>query len=91
MIELHWGDPKHPRVAIVGKGVCFDSGGLDIKPAAGMLLMKKDMGGAAVMLTFVEWDVIETAGQRVFDRPPVLAEHKAVIVLDHGNDASHEW
>jgi leucyl aminopeptidase len=47
MIELHWGDPKHPRVALVGKGVCFDSGGLDIKPSAGMLLMKKDMGGAA--------------------------------------------
>jgi leucyl aminopeptidase len=47
MIELEWGDPKHPRVAIVGKGVCFDSGGLDIKPGSGMLLMKKDMGGAA--------------------------------------------
>ncbi len=47
MIELEWGDPKHPRVAIVGKGVTFDSGGLDIKPSKGMLLMKKDMGGAA--------------------------------------------
>jgi leucyl aminopeptidase len=47
MIELTWGDPKHPMVALVGKGVCFDSGGLDIKPSSGMLLMKKDMGGAA--------------------------------------------
>lgn len=47
LIEIEWGDPKHPRVALVGKGVCFDSGGLDIKPASGMLLMKKDMGGAA--------------------------------------------
>jgi len=47
LIELEWGDPKHPRVAIVGKGVCFDSGGLDIKPASGMRLMKKDMGGSA--------------------------------------------
>ena len=47
LIELEWGDPKNPRVAIVGKGVCFDSGGLDIKPANGMRLMKKDMGGAA--------------------------------------------
>jgi leucyl aminopeptidase len=47
LIELSWGDPRHPRIAIVGKGVCFDSGGLDIKPAAGMALMKKDMGGAA--------------------------------------------
>ncbi len=47
MIELEWGNPKHPRVAIVGKGVTFDSGGLDIKTGSGMLLMKKDMGGAA--------------------------------------------
>lgn len=47
LIELEWGDPAHPRIAIVGKGVCFDSGGLDIKPSAGMRLMKKDMGGAA--------------------------------------------
>jgi leucyl aminopeptidase len=47
LIELEWGDPKHPRVAVVGKGVCFDTGGLDLKPSAGMALMKKDMGGAA--------------------------------------------
>ena len=47
LIELHWGDPAHPRIAIVGKGVCFDTGGLEIKPSAGMRLMKKDMGGAA--------------------------------------------
>ncbi len=47
MIELEWGNLKHPRLAIIGKGVCFDSGGLDIKPSSSMLLMKKDMGGAA--------------------------------------------
>ena len=47
MIELEWVDPAHPRVAIIGKGICFDSGGLDIKPSSAMLLMKKDMGGAA--------------------------------------------
>jgi leucyl aminopeptidase len=47
LIELEWGRPDDPRVAIVGKGVCFDSGGLDLKTAAGMRLMKKDMGGAA--------------------------------------------
>jgi leucyl aminopeptidase len=47
LLELTWGDPKHPRLAIVGKGVCFDTGGLDIKGAEGMRLMKKDMGGAA--------------------------------------------
>ncbi|MBV8593556.1 MAG: leucyl aminopeptidase family protein [Caulobacteraceae bacterium] len=47
MIELAWGEAAHPLVAVIGKGVTFDSGGLDIKPAAGMRLMKKDMGGAA--------------------------------------------
>ena len=47
LIELTWGDEKHPRVAIVGKGVCFDTGGLDIKGAEGMRHMKKDMGGGA--------------------------------------------
>ena len=47
MIELHWGDPAHPRIAIVGKGIVFDTGGLNIKPGSGMALMKKDMGGAA--------------------------------------------
>jgi leucyl aminopeptidase len=47
LIELEWGKTDDPRVALVGKGVCFDSGGLDLKPAPGMRLMKKDMGGAA--------------------------------------------
>ena len=47
LIALRWGDAAHPHVALVGKGVCFDSGGLDIKPASGMRNMKKDMGGAA--------------------------------------------
>jgi len=60
MIELEWGDPQHPRVAIVGKGVCFDSGGLDIKPSSAMLLMKKDMGGAAHALALARL-VMETA------------------------------
>ncbi|MFT3761379.1 MAG: leucyl aminopeptidase family protein [Pseudoxanthomonas sp.] len=47
LIHLAWGEEKHPHVALVGKGVCFDTGGLDIKPATGMRNMKKDMGGAA--------------------------------------------
>ncbi len=47
LLELNWGDATHPRVAIVGKGVCFDTGGLDLKAAEGMRWMKKDMGGAA--------------------------------------------
>ena len=46
-MELEWGDPSHPSLALVGKGVTFDSGGLDIKPGSGMRIMKKDMGGSA--------------------------------------------
>jgi leucyl aminopeptidase len=47
LIELTWGDAKHPRVAVVGKGVCFDTGGVNLKGADGMRWMKKDMGGGA--------------------------------------------
>ncbi|WP_156460089.1 leucyl aminopeptidase family protein [Mesorhizobium sp. Root157] len=50
LIDLRWGPKSAPKVTLVGKGVCFDTGGLDIKPAAGMLLMKKDMGGGANVL-----------------------------------------
>jgi len=50
LIDFQWGDNKHPKVTLVGKGVCFDSGGLDLKPAAGMRNMKKDMGGSAHVL-----------------------------------------
>ncbi len=54
LIDLTWGDSEHPKLTLVGKGVCFDSGGLDIKPAEGMRLMKKDMGGAAVALALAQ-------------------------------------
>jgi len=47
MVEISWGDPANPVLAVVGKGVAFDTGGLDIKPGGSMRLMKKDMGGAA--------------------------------------------
>ncbi|MFL6805097.1 MAG: leucyl aminopeptidase family protein [Xanthobacteraceae bacterium] len=50
LLDLVWGDETHPKVTLVGKGVCFDTGGLDIKPESGMLIMKKDMGGAACTL-----------------------------------------
>jgi leucyl aminopeptidase len=50
LLDLRWGAATAPRVTLVGKGVCFDSGGLDLKPSAAMLLMKKDMGGAACAL-----------------------------------------
>lgn len=55
VIELQWGDRRHPHVVLVGKGVCFDSGGLDLKPSRGMRLMKKDMGGAAIAIALAQW------------------------------------
>ena len=54
LIDLAWGDPSHPKVTLVGKGVCFDTGGLDLKPSSGMLIMKKDMGGAANVLALAQ-------------------------------------
>lgn len=50
LIDIRWGRPQAPKVTLVGKGVCFDSGGLDLKSSGAMLTMKKDMGGAAVVL-----------------------------------------
>ena len=50
LIDMRWGSSQSRKVTLVGKGVCFDTGGLDIKPSSGMLLMKKDMGGAANVL-----------------------------------------
>jgi leucyl aminopeptidase len=47
LVDLRWGDSSHPKITLVGKGVCFDSGGLDLKSASGMREMKKDMGGSA--------------------------------------------
>jgi leucyl aminopeptidase len=54
LIDFSWGDPAHPKVTLVGKGVCFDTGGLDIKPSSSMLMMKKDMGGAANVLALAQ-------------------------------------
>ena len=51
LIELKWGNPDHPRISLAGKGICFDSGGLNLKPGNSMALMKKDMGGAATALS----------------------------------------
>ena len=50
LIDLHWGDENAPKVTLVGKGVCFDTGGYDLKPSSNMLLMKKDLGGSAQVL-----------------------------------------
>ncbi|HTJ01253.1 MAG TPA: leucyl aminopeptidase family protein [Methylovirgula sp.] len=54
IVEFSWGPQDAPKVTLVGKGVCFDTGGLDIKPEAGMALMKKDMGGAATALALAQ-------------------------------------
>jgi leucyl aminopeptidase len=54
LIDFGWGDAAHPKVTLVGKGVCFDTGGLDLKPSSGMLIMKKDMGGAANVLALAQ-------------------------------------
>ncbi|HUY69234.1 MAG TPA: leucyl aminopeptidase family protein [Alphaproteobacteria bacterium] len=54
LVDLVWGNPRHPKVTLAGKGVCFDTGGLDLKSANGMYLMKKDMGGAACALAVAE-------------------------------------
>ncbi|MGA7806799.1 leucyl aminopeptidase family protein [Bradyrhizobium sp.] len=54
LIDLSWGNPADPKVTLVGKGVCFDTGGLDLKPSSSMLMMKKDMGGAANVLALAQ-------------------------------------
>jgi leucyl aminopeptidase len=59
LVDIRWGDPAAPRVTVVGKGVCFDTGGLDLKTASGMRLMKKDMAGAAITLGLAQ-AIIET-------------------------------
>jgi leucyl aminopeptidase len=59
LLDFSWGDPAHPKLTLLGKGVCFDTGGLDLKTSAGMALMKKDMGGAACALALARL-VMET-------------------------------
>ena len=76
LVDMEWGDASHPKVTLVGKGVCFDSGGLDIKPGASMLLMKKDMGGAAAVLALAQ--LIMDAGLPVRLRVIVPAVENAI-------------
>ena len=76
LIDLRWGDPAHPKVTLVGKGVCFDSGGLDLKTAGGMKLMKKDMGGAATLLGLAH--AVMAAGLKVRLRVLVPAVENSV-------------
>ena len=76
LIELQWGEADHPRLALVGKGICFDSGGLDIKPSAGMRLMKKDMGGAAHALALAQ--LVMAAGLPVRLHLAIAAAENAI-------------
>jgi len=76
LIDLRWGKSHHPKLTLVGKGVCFDSGGLDLKPASGMRLMKKDMGGAAHAIGLAH--MIMSAGLPVRLRMLVPAVENAV-------------
>lgn len=102
IMHLTWGDEADPVLAIVGKGVCFDSGGLDIKPASGMRLMKKDMGGAAHAIALA--GLIMGAGLKVrlhllvpavenaisgpaFRPGDVLSSRKGLTVEIHNTDA----
>jgi len=102
LMHLVWGDPAHPVLAVVGKGVCFDSGGLDIKPSAGMRLMKKDMGGAAHALALANLimgarlkvrlhlliPAVENAISSGAFRPgDVLKSRKGLTVEIHNTDA----
>jgi leucyl aminopeptidase len=102
LIALRWGDASHPHVALVGKGVCFDTGGLDIKPADGMRNMKKDMGGAAhaialaqlvmarrlrVRLTLLVPAVENSIGPNAFRPGEVIATRKGVSVEIDNTDA----
>lgn len=103
LIDLNWSRPAGrldaPRVTLVGKGICFDTGGLDIKPASGMLLMKKDMGGAATALTLgamimalgvdVRLRILIPAAENSIDgnafRPSDIIKSRAGLTVEVGN------
>lgn len=102
MIDLRWGNPKRPKVTLVGKGVVFDTGGVDIKPAKAMELMKKDMGGAAhvlaaariimalripVRLRVIIPAVENAVSDRAFRPSDVFTSRKGVTIENTNTDA----
>lgn len=102
LLSLTWGNAAHPKVTLVGKGVCFDTGGLDIKSAHGMRLMKKDMGGAAHVIGLAQWimtrnlpirlqmlvPAVENAiGPNAFRPGDVLTMRNGLTVEVHNTDA----
>lgn len=76
LLDMRWGKPKDPKVTLVGKGVCFDTGGLNIKPAGSMGLMKKDMGGSATVMGLAH--MIMARGLRVRLRVLVPAVENSI-------------
>jgi len=76
LIDIRWGSPRNLKVTLIGKGVCFDSGGLDIKPSSAMKMMKKDMGGSAAVLALA--DMVMSAGLKVRLRVMVPAVENAI-------------
>jgi leucyl aminopeptidase len=76
LVDITWGDPNDPKITLIGKGVCFDTGGLDIKPESGMLNMKKDMGGAASMLALAH--MLMDRGTNIRLRVLIPAVEKAI-------------
>lgn len=102
LLSLTWGNEKHPRVTLVGKGVCFDTGGLDLKPSSGMRYMKKDMGGAAHVIGLAQWimarklpirlqmlvpAVENSVGPNAFRPGDVLTMRNGLTVEIHNTDA----
>lgn len=102
LVDLTWGDPSHPKITLVGKGVTFDSGGLNLKPASGMRTMKKDMGGAATAIGLAQLIMAERLAVRLrllvpmaenaisgnaFRPGDVLVTHKGLTVEIDNTDA----
>lgn len=102
LVDFSWGDKSHPKITLVGKGVCFDTGGLDLKPASSMSLMKKDMGGAAHILGLAKMimmselpvrlrvllPIVENAiGSRAFRPQDVIKTRKGISVEIGNTDA----
>ena len=85
LIEFTWGKESAPHVAIIGKGVCFDSGGLDIKPASGMRLMKKDMGGAAHALALAKLVMAERLPVRLHLLVPAVENSVSAAAIRPGD------
>jgi leucyl aminopeptidase len=85
LIEFHWGKEGAPKISIVGKGVCFDSGGLDIKPASGMRLMKKDMGGAAHALALARLIMAERLPVRLHVLIPAVENSVSANAIRPGD------